>query len=787
MADVSRLGIEIDSDDIRQAIAALKELAQQGQPTEQSARRLENAFTRLQRTVIALNQGISLVSRTYQTIQRQVSALIQDYRRQEQAEVRLAAVLRATGDAAGYSAFEMQQHAAELQSLTIFGDEAIIEMQAVLATFRNVQDEVFRRTTEVALDLASVFGGDLTSQAKTLGMALENPIEGMSRLRRVGVSLSEQQREQIRVMQEAGDMVGAQTALLDVLEQQVGGTARAIGETATASFQRLSNAIGDTRERGGRAMAEFFQPFAVWLTENLQASNDFAASLRSVRDIVNDVGTQSLDELEASLAFQQSQVDVLEARLRSLQSSRDRDSQRAARQQEETVANAREELRVIQERVDAARIEDEARRRRQQEQDQEDREATERRKKEEAAQARILANQARLEQAYSQTHDGRVDALREEIAFIESLTFAHERNAEMAEVALAHLRDQLDILTRAPGVDLVERLEQERDALGMTSSELLRYRLAREGASEATIEAAIAIQEELELQEKAIEVRRSLITEEQRYAQQLELLNILRDAGKISEEEHATAVENLNDQFRQAVEETSSWANALATINDRMTTLAVDSFAQGVYDIGFAFGDGALAAKDFGLAMANVGRTLLNVIPRMAIAAGFQLLMQGNPMGWALIAGGISGTFTAGMVEGYIEAERSAMGNIFIGGEIKKFAKGSAFTNTIVNSPTLFPMANGAGLMGEAGPEAVMPLTRMPSGELGVRAEGSGGLTINIINNANAQVHATEKQGENGREVEIFIEGMVQNTLSNGGADRAMRNRYGVKPQGIRV
>ncbi|WP_148309004.1 phage tail tape measure protein [Sphingopyxis fribergensis] len=61
-------------------------------------------------------------------------------------------------------------------------------------------------------------------------------------------------------------------------------------------------------------------------------------------------------------------------------------------------------------------------------------------------------------------------------------------------------------------------------------------------------------------------------------------------------------------------------------------------------------------------------------------------------------------------------------------GTAQKFAKGGAFTNQIVTSPTLFKFANGAamGEMGEAGPEAIMPLTRGPDGKLGVQSHGGG-------------------------------------------------------------
>lgn len=71
----------------------------------------------------------------------------------------------------------------------------------------------------------------------------------------------------------------------------------------------------------------------------------------------------------------------------------------------------------------------------------------------------------------------------------------------------------------------------------------------------------------------------------------------------------------------------------------------------------------------------------------------------------------------------------SAKGNVFAQNKIVPFAYGG-----IVNKPTLFPMANGAGLMGEAGPEAIMPLRRGADGRLGVEASGAGmgGIVVNV-------------------------------------------------------
>jgi len=67
-------------------------------------------------------------------------------------------------------------------------------------------------------------------------------------------------------------------------------------------------------------------------------------------------------------------------------------------------------------------------------------------------------------------------------------------------------------------------------------------------------------------------------------------------------------------------------------------------------------------------------------------------------------------------------------GGAFSGGRVSAFAKGG-----VVSSPTTFPMRGGTGLMGEAGPEAIMPLSRGADGSLGVRAQAaSQAVTVNM-------------------------------------------------------
>ena len=83
----------------------------------------------------------------------------------------------------------------------------------------------------------------------------------------------------------------------------------------------------------------------------------------------------------------------------------------------------------------------------------------------------------------------------------------------------------------------------------------------------------------------------------------------------------------------------------------------------------------------------------------------------------------------------------SAQGNVFSANSGL-----SAYRNSIVSKPTIFPFAKGIGLMGEKSGspgEAIMPLFRMPGGDLGVKAAGGGGDTINVTINVSTGVSQT--------------------------------------------
>jgi lambda family phage tail tape measure protein len=131
----------------------------------------------------------------------------------------------------------------------------------------------------------------------------------------------------------------------------------------------------------------------------------------------------------------------------------------------------------------------------------------------------------------------------------------------------------------------------------------------------------------------------------------------------------------------------------------------------------------------------------------------------------------------------------SAKGNAFDYG-IQAFAKGGAFTNQIVDSPTLFKFARGTGLMGEAGPEAIMPLKRDSQGNLGVRAPGGGSTVEVVVNNFGSEKAETRETTDSrgNRKIEVTIGDMTAGEISRSGSasQKAVGGTFGLKPQLIR-
>lgn len=169
---------------------------------------------------------------------------------QLRAEKKLGAVLAATGHAAGFEAEELKRLAANLQGVTNFADETTISAMAVLATFNQIKGPIFTEAIKSAQDMSTVLGTDLQSSVVLIGKALQNPISGLTQLQKKGVQFTEAQKDQIKAMVEAGNVMGAQKLILGELSNRFGGAAKAMA----SPIVQLKNTVADLGEQVGMLM-----------------------------------------------------------------------------------------------------------------------------------------------------------------------------------------------------------------------------------------------------------------------------------------------------------------------------------------------------------------------------------------------------------------------------------------------------------------------------------------------------------------------------------------------------
>ncbi|MBN0975969.1 phage tail tape measure protein [Pseudomonas sp. SDM007_2] len=187
----------------------------------------------------------------------------------------------------------------------------------------------------------------------------------------------------------------------------------------------------------------------------------------------------------------------------------------------------------------------------------------------------------------------------------------------------------------------------------------------------------------------------------------------------------ATAAwENYLDSAQNIAGQTKSlFGNAFSSMEDSIVNFAMTG------KLSFADFTKSILADMARIATRQAASGLLGSLVGMGVSAAGSYFGGGAATSAGSTAAGYSPEVLAGW-----SGVTQAKGGAWSGG-IQMFADGGAFTNSIVSKPTAFGMANGkTGVMGEAGEEAIMPLTRTSSGKLGVMAMGGGGSGVTQIN-----------------------------------------------------
>ncbi|UOB21771.1 phage tail tape measure protein [Pseudomonas orientalis] len=254
-----------------------------------------------------------------------------------------------------------------------------------------------------------------------------------------------------------------------------------------------------------------------------------------------------------------------------------------------------------------------------------------------------------------------------------------------------------------------------------------------------------------------------LNSQQDRFAQQsLELENQRSDPSrKMSDEEFtrksqalADANKKATDQIRQNYADVESaqgdWTKGATAAWENYLDSAKDIAGQTKSLFGNAFSSMEDSIVNFAMtgkaSFSDFAKSILADMARIATrqaASGLlgSLVGLGVSAAGAYFGGGTTPTSAGSTAAGYSpevlagwSGVTQAKGGAWASG-VQMFADGGAFTNSVVSKPTAFGMAGGkTGVMGEAGAEAIMPLTRTSSGKLGVMAMGGGGSGATQIN-----------------------------------------------------
>lgn len=213
-------------------------------------------------------------------------------------------------------------------------------------------------------------------------------------------------------------------------------------------------------------------------------------------------------------------------------------------------------------------------------------------------------------------------------------------------------------------------------------------------------------------------------------------------------------------------------------LNDRLTdykSLSLSVFSDIESSLNSSFSSFFDYASDSFLSLEDLAKdSLKGILSAIQDVITEMLVMQAIQM----VTGSATGTGGAGGGLGSLFAGMFANGGAFENGnQVQKFATGG-----VVSTPTFFGTNSGPGVMGEAGPEAIMPLKKLSNGKLGVQTDSSGASAsaVNVIINNNSSAMLTQTTDTNGNLNIDLIDKQLSDRINNGKSEvgKILTNKY---------
>lgn len=163
----------------------------------------------------------------------------------EKEQAQLGAVLRSTGQSAGFNRDQLNSMADAMQKASTFSGGDINQAQTTLLAFTGIVGNQFNRALQSAADMAARTGVTVKDAAETIGRALDVPSQGLTSLSKQGFRFTEEQKKLATALESTGDVAGAQQIILKSLEESYGGAAAAAETPLAVRWTRCKTPYRD--------------------------------------------------------------------------------------------------------------------------------------------------------------------------------------------------------------------------------------------------------------------------------------------------------------------------------------------------------------------------------------------------------------------------------------------------------------------------------------------------------------------------------------------------------------
>lgn len=771
--DVAKLQIVVGTQGTSKSAKELDKVTKSSKQLSDQTKKTTKEKSKFASGIGAIKSSLAPLAAAYYLGAQAVNALRSSYIEVQEAyldqltsQVKLQTILSSTGEAIGFNIEQLNSMARTLEEQTGIYRTTITNAQAIGATFTRISSEAFPRMIEQAANMSTIFKQDLNQSIVQLGTALNDPIKGVGRLRRIGISFTQTQKEMIKGFIQQGDIISAQNVILEELEVEIGQVAKAMGEGLTGSLKRAENSTNRLNAVLGKFLSETMTPLRDSMTdfkntviEAFDESGDTVDSLtekmRTYKKVLAEAGpeiaanlptlptTLTIEEINQGIIEQQKIIDETTKKVHSLRKDVFADNRTEIIQIEMLIASQIKLRKVF----------------------------------EDTLQTRLKASKEgqMIDPEGLKTAETWLENLRQQTKNRQELLKAERESDRFEKQRIENVADYNKIIEK--GLSLGLKREQIEQALNMFHSN--RLALINELNEEFKEQEAIAqrikdidafgsgSQQRIQSYTESMNGLRAAlaagnITYEQAVLKSEEFARILNDL-EVPEIFTGSNQEALNQMIlgmEVNISQMQIMKNVTEDLKSSLLELGSSTVLKGFQTLGASFVSGSAAGKEF-------NQFLIQLIPQ-ALSSASAMFLTAAATSFAM--------GPAGYAQGFKMLALSAATGVAAGAASASIAQAAGGGSSSTQGSGIYSSAVNTTTVNASDQFLETPTTRQ------------GDLNVTVNNNTSSEITTREVPGPNNtRELEVSVNNVVRQSITDGAYNSAMQGQFGVTRKGVQV